>query len=544
MNEQRHLYEALTRWNYFPNQKSGVEEMPPCFSTRTFTPEIAEILAGLKIPSERHRLGYDHVEYSASRHNNVSRTLGLIHPSPYAKLTKIIHDNWQEISHITSNKNSMIKPTFHADGRIIVMNYESPEERLSRSINDGFAKRFRVHTDISRCFQSIYTHAIPWAVIGFDQSKKNLSLPPNRKKHWSEILDAKQRKTKRCETQGVPIGPATSSIVSELILGKVDTELRDQEFSFYRYIDDYVCFCKTYEEAERFLNILDTELRKYKLSLNSHKTSIAELPEPTNDSWVAQLTAALPTAFIDNRFSQRKFTLSEIQQFLDFAVRLNKHTPDGSVLKFAVGSIIYKVDLQSVEKVFEYILGLSWHFPLLLPYLDVLMKAEYFEIEKYAERLNIIALENALHKRSDGIAWTLYFLTKHGLKPDLEVVSSVLASEDCIGMLSLYQTGEGLEEILRYANKLIAGEVYDRDRYWLLLYQLYLDEKIENPYAGDSTFELLRKYRVNFLDTSPTSLAQHYCFLTDNPFAEPDDVVPEFIPWFEEESERQKAIRN
>ena len=41
-DNKRTLYEALTRYNYFPNQRASVGELPPSIDTRQFTPEVAE----------------------------------------------------------------------------------------------------------------------------------------------------------------------------------------------------------------------------------------------------------------------------------------------------------------------------------------------------------------------------------------------------------------------------------------------------------------------------------------------------------------------
>ena len=103
---QRRVYEALTRFNYFPNQREGVSELPPCISTRQFTPEVAEALTAIQDRPG----GYDLVEYHVTRYNNLPRTLGLIHPKAYASLSKCIHDNWFEITPSFENEKSIIKP--------------------------------------------------------------------------------------------------------------------------------------------------------------------------------------------------------------------------------------------------------------------------------------------------------------------------------------------------------------------------------------------------------------------------------------------------
>ena len=168
LDNNRHVYEALTRHNYFPNQKEGEEELPPCFSTNRYTPELVEKIVQLQEPASRKKIGYDQVEYSLTRYSNVPRKLGLIHPKAYADLSKIIADNWAAIQHVSLNECSVIKPNYHLDGRILIMNYEDATDKIRRSSVEGFAKRFRVHSDISSCFHSIYSHSIPWALLWID----------------------------------------------------------------------------------------------------------------------------------------------------------------------------------------------------------------------------------------------------------------------------------------------------------------------------------------------------------------------------------------
>lgn len=255
--DQRFMHEALTRWNYFPNQKQSVGELPPWFQTRRFTPEIANILAGLPLDPRRRREGFDLVEYRATRYSNVPRILGLIHPTAYALLAKTISNNFNNIQGVLENPSSAVKPEWHDDGRIIIMNYESQDTKVQRQTAKGFGNRFRVHTDISHCFSSIYTHAIEWAVRGVEEAKIARFAGNQVASHWASELDKAQSRCKRCETQGIPIGPATSSIIVELILHKIDERLRNEGFDHIRYVDDYSCSCRTHEHAQKFLQVLD-----------------------------------------------------------------------------------------------------------------------------------------------------------------------------------------------------------------------------------------------------------------------------------------------
>lgn len=531
LNTSRHIREGLTRYNYFPNQKDGVGELPPCFSTRQFTPEIVELLVKQSESRERRILGYDQVEYLVTRHNNVPRSLGLIHPRAYADLSSLIYDNWEKLHQVTLNGNSMIKPAEHLDGRIMIMNYEDLTDRVQLALEDGFGKRFRVHSDISSCFHSIYSHSIPWAAIGFNNAKKQYSSRSRGQAQWFDNLDKYQRKSKRNETQGIAIGPATSSIIVELILGCVDRVLLDDGFEFRRYIDDYVCYCETYESAQKFIQQLGKELGKYKLNLNLHKTKVIELPEPLNDSWISVLAGALPSNFIDKEFNRRQLLLPEIIHYFDTAVQLSKSEPDGSVIKYAVGSVIHNLDDSAVEAVLDYIINLCWHYPALLPYLDTLLSHERAVANKYSHKLNSIIAENARNRRSDGMAWPLYYLKKFSLPVTTEAYAETIKSEDCIALLSLYSTGSFQAHIIEFANGLLCKTLYEKDQYWVLLYQLFRDGVIKSPY-DDGVFELLREQNVSFVPKPESfNVAEKYCQYLQNPFLSEDEMGHSYEEW-------------
>ena len=211
--------------------------------------------------------------------------MSIPHPVPYSKLCYAIQDNWKEIEYITNSTNSLITPETHSDGRILVMDYENTQKKIERHVDLTFSKKFYVDTDISNFFPSIYSHSIPWALVGFDVAKKQRDP-----KLWFNLIDKCVRAMKRDETNGVPIGPATSNIISESILVRIDTILKSEQFVFVRFIDDYTAYFDTYEEAEKFIRRLGEELSKYKLLLNAKKTVIEQLPCPSSPEWVVDLT--------------------------------------------------------------------------------------------------------------------------------------------------------------------------------------------------------------------------------------------------------------
>jgi hypothetical protein len=507
-DNKRALYEALTRYNYFPNQRISVGEIPPSINTRQFTPEVVEALIALKDDNKGRPAGYDLVEYKATRYNNVPRILSLAHPMGYALLVKCIHDNWAELKSVTENVNSIIKPEFHhEEKRLVVMNYEDPIGKVIRSHSSSFAKRFRVHADIANCFNSIYSHAIAWAAVGITEAKKE----KNNGNAWFNRLDTFQRKTKRNETQGVPIGSATSSIVVELILNCVDEKLRNKGYEFQRYIDDYTCNCTTDNEAQKFIQDLSNLLATYKLTLNLNKTYIEDLPAALEDEWVLELRGALPSRLSHAGENEPKLSSTEALTFLNRAIGINKKTPDGSVLKYAVSVILLHLDTGVPFDLLEPLLNLSWHYPVLLPLVDLLLQKGELKAELCQVKLNEIIKENAEKSRSDGMSWPLHTMLSHGVIADRTTAEKVIASGDCVAITLLLEMKVFNDLIVEYAKNIIKnGDDYDKDNCWLLLYQLYYKGQIKSPY-DDGVFKCMKEYKVNFIPGDTKSTAEIKC---------------------------------
>ena len=528
-DRKRHDYEALTRWNYFPNQKAHVGELPPSISTRQFTPEIAQLVATCDEPRIRRSLRYDDVSYFMTRYDNVPRELSLIHPRPYSRLVNKIWDHLDELRPLVNSENSAIKPEHHQDGRMFIMNYEDPHERARLALTASFSKRFRVETDIAGCFHSIYSHSIPWAVVGFEQEKARLN--DRGQLHWSNELDNLQMAARRGETIGIAIGPGTSSVIVEVVLGKVDEELRLAGFEFRRYIDDYICYCETHERAHDFLSRLGAELATYRLRLNLQKTTIVELPEPLVEPWVTALSTALESRIIRSEDGSTKMLIPDAIQYLDFSTRLNKETRDGSVLKYAVGSLLHHLNEDALSYVADYLVNLSWHYPALLPYLTVLGETEHNLLEPYAAHLSTIIVENARHRRSDGMAWPLHLIKQANLRLTHEAIKAILDSGDCVACTLLFELHQADDLLIAFANQVIASGYHQRDEQWLLLYQLYFHGAIE---LGDEepSFVVLKDNNVNFVpNVDEKSLAEHYCDYIDNPFREEGEALLSLRDW-------------
>jgi hypothetical protein len=468
MIDSKFVKEGLLKSNYFPLQKNKNEELPSIFNSELFSADIADELVAINLRSG----GYDDLSFNVTRFNNVHRKISIPHPLPYAHLVNTIAENWDSLSHIEENKNSIIRPLKHKDGRIIVMTYEQSKRKMKRYNDCCKGKKFIVHSDISNFYPSIYTHSITWALVGVNAAKLN------RIDGFANKLDKHQRMVKRDETTGVAIGPGTSNIVSEIILYEVDKLLKDKGYEFYRFIDDYTAFCSTYEESESFIRALSEFLSTYGLLLNIKKTEIKKLPKPTVADWVSDL---------GSRISQR----SKVNEFycikmLDYALELQEKNAGGSILKFTLKSLINKATPKAKIALLDYSVNLTMHYPILLPLIgDLLSVATREPEDSYYESIIFTLNECIINKNSDGMVWCLFYIAKYySVTLSEEIAIKIINTGDVIAITTLYLFTVHQQKVVVFCQSILQMSLFDIDQYWLLLYQVFLNKQIANPYKN------------------------------------------------------------
>lgn len=501
--DKKYIYRGLLGYSYFPMVDSYKEGTPPVFITKGFTIDIANELLNKYPPKKRKTVGYDQINYRVSRFNKVPRLMHIPHPLPYAQLCQQISTHWDKLKHICENPNSRLKPARHDDMSIfrpIYHEYQDdndPDFRVLSFPKEYFdelmskmkltkGRPYRVSADISLFFSSIYTHSIPWALIGHSEAKRK-----RNSRLWYNQLDSSQRYLKRNETQGIPIGPASSNIISELILFKIDMELKNRGYVFSHFGDDYLCFCETKEKAEMFIHHLEEELRCYLLNLNVEKVKIENLPFSYKTEWINELNNRLPSR--DNCIRKR-----EVFHFLDFALNLQKHHPDGNVLKYAARSLTNHIDDKNVDIFLQFLVSIVNYNPTILP---ILCKVA----SKHQQVISNIEFESVLSyflqfRCSDTICWGLYFMILCGEPISDELADAVINTKDCMSIAMLLSDNKHKDKVIDFINDTIDPEFYyDCDQYWILLHELAPDSPIFNQYREETGLDFLYEKNVHFI---------------------------------------------
>jgi hypothetical protein len=273
-------------------------------------------------------------EYRLTRNNNAPRVLHTPHPIAYARLCESIKSNWKEIikkigevSDYDSRSMVIPKPNNLNNRLISMLSYNKSDDETMLRLDKQFGKKYQVHADIANCYPSIYSHSVAWALVGRETAKKDRD-----KSLWYNQFDFSIRTMQRSETIGIPIGPDTSGLISELILSQIDKEL--SHYDYVRFIDDYTCYCKSKDEVDDFLRELSRSLDRYHLKLNTKKTKILELPTALNEDWVRNLRF-VASSFLKESILTAK-DIDKIGDFIDLAIKLSSDNPGDSPLKYMV----------------------------------------------------------------------------------------------------------------------------------------------------------------------------------------------------------------
>lgn len=152
--------------------------------------------------------------------------------------------------------------------------------------------------DIARCFDSVYTHSITWAVKNKSFSKNHRSVT----NAFGSIFDRLMQSTNYNETAGIVIGPEISRIFAEIILQEIDDHILtilqsrglsfEKQYSICRYVDDIFIFTNSDADLKIIQNVISDALKTYKFNLNSSKAQYYKRPFVTQQSRAIALSKA------------------------------------------------------------------------------------------------------------------------------------------------------------------------------------------------------------------------------------------------------------
>lgn len=261
---------------------------------------------------------YIPLSYRIRRNESKTRTLSLAHPLAMLKVCEFYEDYKELIEYHCNRSSSSLrypvktasyfygkKPEYTKSKNKIEIQGEEPAYSSSYfkyskypflykffesyEYNQLEKKFFYLTmTDISGCFDNIYTHSIGWAIKGKEPTKKSIGNPS-----FHNFFDSLMQDLNNKETNGIIIGPEVSRVFSEIILQDIDNKVHSRlkeiykldkgiDFVLKRYVDDFFIFHNSKESERKIIEVINSTLSDYKLQINESKTKYLKRPFTTD----------------------------------------------------------------------------------------------------------------------------------------------------------------------------------------------------------------------------------------------------------------------
>lgn len=460
------LYNLLKR-GYFPS------EMPPPFTTEHFAHYINRKHPRLPGPFVQHKAKLSNWgKFNLARNGLKRRNLGIVNPINFYRIANIIVEDWHHIQAIChSSRPSVTTPIYQASKSAIHRAFDHKGFQLRQRKRDilGCGKRYALKADISKCYESIYTHTVSWALDGKAAAK---AAKPGAPSGTGFLIDQEIRDAQDRQSVGVPIGPDTSFLVAEALLSSIDYELtRIYPKSYFRLMDDYEFFFSNYSDCLEAEKNLTQVLGSYELRLNDAKTEIIELPLPSQPKWLKKLYD----------MEREKNKLKFARKALDEAFELRHEYPDEPILRYTLQLIGDALKEESHWQELQYpLMSLSLHEPGLLPQIIDIVE---FNRENSRTRTDIWHFAESAYALMDDaiprhhlseISWAIWAHILFSVPLDRSQ-SQRLADMNCsvVGLLILDALNQGLTpshlDTTQLQSSMSAHELTGAN--WLLAYE-------------------------------------------------------------------------
>ncbi|MGA9539121.1 MAG: RNA-directed DNA polymerase [Desulfobacterales bacterium] len=494
------LYRLLA-FGYFP------KELPPIFTTRNFArhtynhPDI-EILSGKHWQRSS--------PYLLQQKPHYRRKLDILCPQAMLGQAFIISSNYSDISgFFTDHPGNCSRPAFNRKTKFnrAVRPYAIGKGYVQKKLE--LRSRFPIilKLDIKNYYRSIYTHSIPWAIHGKHYAKNHL----RDKNILGNKLDRAVQKGQDGQTIGIPTGPDTSFIISEIILCRIIDALIDanqiKQDRYIRYYDDIEYGCEEEGEAHKVLGTFENALRDFELEINPEKVEMLSGPSAIEGAWLYRL-----------RDIQKKdgIEANEITEIFSFIAEVAQRYPNDHVFRYFLRKMRTSMVSESAWEIYQRIL------------LSLLQEnrgnaREIFDQLSYygaiGWKLNKKALKEALDRKvhhqltrgpTSELSWAVYGYLIFNINISKELAERVFLRGDCPSKVLvtkiIFERGIPLKTFINSIIHTWEDDILNSSE-WLLSYEVLVN-KWHNRYARISypdnfeLFEHIHKNGISFLDTA------------------------------------------
>lgn len=309
------------------------------------------------------------------------------------------------------------------------------------------------------------------------------------------------------QTIGIPIGPDTSLILSEVVATAVDNALssRITHLQGYRHYDDYEFLCRSPDESEELISHLQDTLYEFELRLNPGKTKVYEVPVRLDEQWISTLK------HMDISPNAREEAAELIRYFDSVGDYVREH-PEKHVMKFALGRLRKRPTNRENWNLFQSLLGqaIISDSSAISQFVAVLThhKDNGYEISRdlFEPLLNEIIIKYSPLHFHEEVSWALWALLAFRFEVEAKAAATMAGVSNSIVALLALDAGQqgrvkGGLDMTEWQTKMSQAELFDDQ--WLLAYEANVKGWLPSQGGADHVrdnpfFAELKKRHIHF----------------------------------------------
>lgn len=404
----------LLKYEYFPN------ELPPCFNSEDLSlhyDEIINELSGINIKTSIP------LKFSGYKSETSRRVFSIPNPFHYCKIVKLLTDNKEEFSDLFNSPYSLSCP------KKGVSDKNSPYKKRSNSILETkkeiekcfLDNRYEIRLDINSFFDSIYTHSISWALHGLQYAKSH----KNESDLLGNQIDSSLRALNDGQTNGILVGNSVSRIISEILLCKIDKDIKIHfpNVECCRFVDDYYIYTKDSLIIKEIISFIRNSLAKFELTLNENKIKISESPFLYGKPWIEKIKSYIHCSY---------------DVFITNLIADYRIYNDISILKYGLKMLlIYDFKLEDWPSIQSRLINILVSFPSLA---DIIIKI----LTKYKNRIDKQKIKRAIYSiidesillnKEQELIWAIWFVKNFDIKISQKYIIKVLETSNDLSII-------------------------------------------------------------------------------------------------------------
>ena len=366
-------------------------ELPPYFSfgktISAINKKIKEsILTSADLARAKKHETVNHVLYGNKDGKYAWRKYELINPLLYVSLVNIItnKDNWlflqnrfkefQQDKNIECESIPVLKRNKSKQKASQISQWIENVEKKSLIL--ALEYKFLYQTDITDCYGSVYTHAIPWSIHTKQESKAKRGYD----QLFGNKIDQHIQAMSCGQTNGIPQGSMVMDFIAEMVLGCADIEiskklqelLREKKFHILRYRDDYRIFVNDISDGDIVLKCISETLIDFGFRLNTAKTS--HCADIITGSIKPDKIEVLKYGAVPKKLSKK-----DLMDQLMIIQQTGKHFPNSGTLKNRLSKILDAVQSKNFynqqEVVTSLLIDIAYNNPNTFPVIATLVSS-------------------------------------------------------------------------------------------------------------------------------------------------------------------------